>query len=101
MANKQRARGDTASTKAFPVPEQSSDTYLNHGNKRHHLLHVLLQLWQGVQLTGNYFIIWQLTSTGLNRDEQAVRRTAIMKKTCPIINLSCFPINTSKVYQHP
>lgn len=35
-----------------------SDTYLNHGNKRHDLLHVLLQLWQGIKLTGNYLIVW-------------------------------------------
>lgn len=75
-----KGKGETLhSQKPFLYQNCPSDTYLNHGNKRHHLLHILLQLWQGVQLTGNYFIIWQLTSTDLNRDEQSLKGTATMK----------------------
>lgn len=70
-------------------------TYLNHGNKRHNLLHILLQLWQVAKLTGNYFIIWQLTSTVLDINEYTFKRTGIIKKinSCPLISytLHVFP----------
>lgn len=80
-AKEAKGKGETLhSQQPFLCQNCPSATYLNHGNKGHHLLHVLLQLWQGVQLTGNDFIIWQLTSIGLNRDEQALKRTATMKK---------------------
>jgi len=74
------------SKKLFLDKNCPSDIYLNHGNKRHNLLHILLQLRQGVQLTGNYFIIWQLTSTDLNIEVHPLKSTGIIKKTCPLIS---------------
>lgn len=65
-----------------------SDTYLNHGHKRHNLLHVLLQLRQDVQLTGDYFIIRQLTSTDLNMDELPLEHRAIIKNSCSLVSYS-------------
>lgn len=52
-----------------PSAWERSDTHLNHGNKRHDLLHVLLQLWQGTELTGNHLVVWQPTSSDLNNDD--------------------------------
>lgn len=96
-AKQAKSKGETLhSQKPFLYQNCPSATYLNHGNKGHHLLHILLQLWQGVQLTGNHFIIWQLTSTDLNRDEQALKRTGIMKN----LTLQChIPFLPSHKYQ--
>lgn len=33
--------------------------YLDHGYKRHHSLHVFLQLRQGSQLAGDHFVVWK------------------------------------------
>lgn len=53
--------------------------YLDHGYKRHHSLHVFLQLRQSSQLAGDHFVVWKGPVVALdgrtNEEEEEEKKT--------------------------